>query len=104
MHYHTCEEARQAGNRRKARINRDKILVLCTDMEEFTEEVFAQWQKIPYPKILYTANAAFAEHPDTVFYSQYQSAGRVSDLIPKREFYRDGSVIAKLNQLGEERK
>jgi uncharacterized protein (DUF1919 family) len=104
MHYHTCEEARQAWNRRKARINRDKILVLCTDMEEFTEEVFAQWQKIPYPKILYTANAAFAEHPDTVFYSQYQSAGRVSDLIPKREFYRDGSVIAKLNQLGEERK
>lgn len=104
MHYHTCEEARQAWNRRKARINRDKILVLCTDMEGFTEEVFAQWQKIPYPKILYTANAAFAAHPDTVFYPQYQSAESVPDLIPKREFYRDGSIIAKLNQLGEERK
>ncbi len=103
MHYDTCEEARQDWNRRKARINKGKILVLCTDMENFTEEVFAQWQTIAYPKILYTANASYAEHPDTVFYPHYQSAGRVPDLIPKREFYRDGKVIAMLNQLCEER-
>lgn len=101
-HYETCAEARQAWNRRKARINKEKILVLCTDMEEFTEEVFAQWQTIGYPKILHTANASFAGHPDTVFYPQYESAGRVPDLIPKREFYRDGKVIALLNRLGKE--
>lgn len=102
MHYRTCAEARQAWNRRKARINRQKILVLCTDMEEFTEEVYAQWQTIVYPKILFTANAAFADHPDAVYYPQHQSSGRVPDLIPKREFYRDTKVINTLNRLGEE--
>lgn len=102
MHYNTCEEARQAWQRRKVRINKRKILVLCTDMEDFTEEVFTQWQKIPYPKILYTANAAFADHPDTVFYPQYQAAGRVPDLIPRREFYRNFRVIDILNRLGKE--
>lgn len=102
MHYETCMEARQAWNRRKARINREKILILCTDMEEFTEEIFAQWQTIGYPKILYTANASFADHPDTVFYPQYESAGHVPDLIPKREFYRDDKVTALLNRLGKE--
>lgn len=102
MHYETCAEARQAWNRRKVRINKEKILILCTDMEEFTEEIFAQWQMIAYPKILYTANASFAGHPDTVFYPQYEYAGHVPDLIPKREFYRDGKVTALLNRLGKE--
>lgn len=101
MHYGTCAEARQDWNRRKARIDKEKILVLCTDMEGFTQDVFAQWQKITYPKLLYTANAAFAAHPDTVFYPQYQSVGHVPDLIPKREFYRDGRLIALLNQFGK---
>lgn len=103
MHSETCLEARQDWERRKARLNRDKILVLCTDMENFTEEVFAQWQKIPYPKLLYTANAAWAAHPDSVFYPEYQPGGCVPDLIPKREFYRNGKVIEKWNQLCEER-
>lgn len=102
MHYHTCTEAVEAWNRRKTRLNRNKILVLCTDMEDFTQDVFAQWQKITYPKLLYTANAAFAAHPDTVFYPKYQEAGCVPDLIPKREFYHDGRVIAMLNQFGGE--
>lgn len=102
MHYRTCAEARMDWNRRKARINKGKILVLCTDMEDFTEEVFAQWQTIAYPKILYSSNISYAEHPDTVFYPQYESAGRVPDLIPKREFYRDGRVIDILNRLGKE--
>lgn len=103
MHYQTCAEARQAWNRRKVRINKAHIFVLCTDMENFTEDVFEQWRKITYPKLLFTANAAFVTHPDTVFYPEYQSVGHVPDLIPKREFYRDGRVIAMLNQFGEER-
>lgn len=103
MHYHTCAEARQAWERRKARIRQERILVLCTDMEDFTQDVFAQWKKITYPKLLYTANAAFAAHPDTVLYPKYQSVGHVPDLIPKREFYRDGRVIALLNQFGKEK-
>lgn len=102
MHYGTCAEAWRDWNRRKARINKGKILVLCTDMENFTEDAFVQWQTIAYPKLLFTANAAFSAHPDTVFYPQYQSAGRVPDLIPGREFYQDSRVINMLNRFVRE--
>lgn len=103
MHYATCSEARDAWNRRKHRINWDRIVVLCTDMENFTDEEFSQWKDVSYPKVLFTANAGFAQDRDSVFYPEYRSAGHVSDLIPKREFYRDGRVIAMLNQFGEDR-
>ena len=97
MHYATCLEARDAWNRRKHRINWDNILVLCTDMEDFTDEVFARWKDIPYPKVLFTANSSFAQDQDSVFYPEYQSGGRVGDLISQRKFYRDDRVMTMLN-------
>ncbi len=93
MHYNTCEEAKAAWERRKKRINRDKIVVLSTDMEGFDEAVFEQWKTIPFPKVLFTANPAFANEPGTVFYPEYQSLGCVPDLIPKREFYKEQILV-----------
>lgn len=103
MHYDTCSEAKAAWNRRKTRVDWEHILVLCTDMEDFTDEVFENWKKISYPKILFTSNAAFAGEQDTVYYPQYQSMGHVPDLIPKREFYRSGKVMTTLNHLCKEK-
>ncbi|MCF2652697.1 DUF1919 domain-containing protein [Anaeromassilibacillus senegalensis] len=103
MHYATCSEARDAWNRRKCRINWDRIAVLCTDMEDFTDEVFARWKDVPYPKVLFTANSSFAQHQDSVFYPEDQPAGRVGDLISGRKFYRDGRVMAMLNHTDEEK-
>lgn len=96
MHYDTCHEAKAAWERRTARIKWDKIVVLCTDMEGFSNDVFAQWKTVPYPKVLFTANPEFAGDPDSVFYPQYQSKGCISDLIAKREFYKDGKVLGCL--------
>ena len=97
MHYATCTEARDAWNRRKDRINWNRIVVLCTDMEAFTQDVFKQWKTIKYPKMLFTANASFAQDRDSVFYPEYQSLGKVGDLISGRKFYRDDRVMAMLN-------
>lgn len=96
MHYDTCSQAREAWARRTRRIDRDSIVVLCTDMEDFTEEVFEQWKTVPYPKLLFTADAGFARDRDSVYFPEYQAQGRVGDLIPGRKFYRDDRVMAML--------
>lgn len=96
MHYQTCTEAKEAWERRKNRINWDNILVLSTDMEDFSEEVFEQWQQIKYPKILFSAKEW--EDKNCLVFPQYQMQGRVADLIPKREFYKNNILINKANE------
>lgn len=97
MHYETCKEAQEAWQRRKARVQWDKILVLCSDMEGFDDAVFAQWQNIPYPKVLFTANEAYAQEPGSVYYPEYDKT--VQDLIPGRNFYRNGTLMNAVNRL-----
>lgn len=99
MHYHTCQEAEAEWEKRKTRIIRDNIVVLCTDMVDFTDEVFEKWRQIPYPKVLFTAKREYANEPDTVYFPEYESNGKVPDLIPKREFYRDGVLIDTVNRM-----
>lgn len=99
MHYHTCYEAESAWEKRKQRIKRDKIIVLCTDMEDFTDEVYARWKQISYPKVLFTAQRKYANESETVFFPEYEKDGKVPDLIPKREFYRDNVLINAVNHL-----
>lgn len=99
MHYHTCQEAEAEWEKRKTRIIRDNIIVLCTDMVDFTNEVFEKWRQIPYHKVLFTAKREYANEPDTVYFPEYESNGKVPDLIPKREFYRDGVLIDTVNRM-----
>lgn len=97
MHYKTCEEAKAAWERRKARVDYDNIVIISTDMEGFDDSVFEQWKAIPYPKALFTANPKYANDPGSVYYPQYQ--GYVVDLIPKREFYKDGTLVIRVNKV-----
>lgn len=99
MHYHTCHEAEVAWEKRKKRIKRDKIIVLCTDMEDFTDEVYIRWKQISYPKVLFTAKRKYLNDPGTVFFPEYEKNGKVPDLIPKRKFYRNGVLINAVNSL-----
>lgn len=93
MHYETCKEAKEQWNRRKQRVNWNKIIVLSTDREGFDETVFQQWKQIPYPKVLFTAQQQFSNDEDSVFFPQYAEQGNVADLIPQREFYKDDKVL-----------
>ncbi len=92
MHYETCKDAKELWDRRKLRINWNKVIVLSTDREEFDEAVFHQWLQIPYPKVLFTAQQQFSEDADSVFFPQYNAQGCVPDLIPQREFYKDNKI------------
>lgn len=101
MHYHSCTEAMDAWERRKKRINWNKIIVVSTDREGFDETVYTQWKKIPYSKVLFTAQKRYAQEPNTVYYPQYEKNGMVPDLIPDREFYQDGVLVDTVNSLAE---
>jgi uncharacterized protein (DUF1919 family) len=95
MHYDTCKEAKAVWDKRKARINWDKIFVIGTDRDGFDADAYEQWKRIPYPKILFTAHPEFTE--DAVFYSEYAGDGQIGDLISERKFYRCGLLSEKIN-------
>ena len=98
MHYDTCQEAATDWEKRKTRIIRDNIIVLCTDMVDFTDEVYEKWKQISYSKVLFTAKRKYAGESDVVFFPEYETNGKVPDLIPKREFYRDGTLMETVNR------
>lgn len=99
MHYSTCKEAKEAWDKRKARINWDKIFVIGTDRDGFDENVYEQWKRIQYPKILFTAHRAFTE--DAVYYPEYEAEGQVGDLISGRCFYRNNLVKKMIEKTGD---
>ena len=97
VHYETCREAEEAWERRKQRIRYDRIVVLSTDRDGFTEEVFEKWQRISYPKALFTANAKYADHVDSVYFPEYKQDGCIPDIIPSRAFYKAGKLTDRIN-------
>ena len=96
QHYASCEEAKNKWEERKRRINKEKIVVLCTDRDEFSEETYVEWEKIPYPKLLYSAT--YRNDQEVLFYPEYNCSGRVGDLIPTREFYKNHYLIETINR------
>ena len=100
MHYASCTEAETAWKRRKDRIRWDRILILASDMEGFDDACYEKWLEIPYPKVLFTSKKRTAE--GCVFFPEYEGRDCVPDLIPRREFYRDGVLLNTVNMLGVE--
>lgn len=98
MHYQSCKEAKEIWNKRKSRINYEKILVLSTDRNGFTDEIYKKWEEIPYKKILFTVKKQYCKG-EAVAYPEYQKDGYVPDLIPKREFYKEGILINTVNSM-----
>ena len=102
MHYNTCKEARDSWNRRKKRVNLNKILILCTDRDGFNMSTYLEWKKIKYPKILFTNNKKYSK--DSIYYSEYKNNSCISDIISNRKFYRNDVLINTINSLKKEEK
>lgn len=101
MHYASCTEAEKAWKRRKDRIRWDRILILASDMEGFDDACYEKWLEIPYPKVLFTAKKRTAD--GCVFFPEYEGRACVPDLIPRREFYRDGVLLNTVNKFYKEK-
>ena len=95
MHYETCQEAKEAWDKRKQRISWDKIFVIGTDRDGFDDDIYAQWKQILYPKILFTAHSKYTE--DAVCFPEYVEEDQIGDLIPERKFYTNPQLISSLN-------
>ena len=98
QHYDSCTEAMEKWEERKQRIDWEKVVVLCSDMEAFSEDTYLEWQKISFPKLLFTATDHHAPSEE-VCYPEYQEAGKVPDLIPDRAFYRNETILELVNRL-----
>ena len=99
QHYRSCTEAAEVWERRKKRIQWDRIVIFSTDREDFNDEVFRLWNQIPYPKVLFTAQKRYAQQADSVYFPEYEQDGFVPDLIPNREFYRNETLIDTINRM-----
>lgn len=97
VHYDTFRQAADAWHRRTQRVDLSNPVVLCTDRDGFTPELFERWKAIPYPKVLFTADKRYADHPDSVYFPGYAREGCVGDLIPKREFYKNDKLLTTVN-------
>lgn len=102
MHYSTCREAMNAWARRKERIDYDRIVILATDRDGFTDEEFRKWKALPYQKVLFTVNAEYRGEKGVIYYPEYKKCSSIPDLIFAREFYKDGILISEVNQIQKE--
>lgn len=57
VHYHDYEDFLSTWNRRKARINKNKLFLIFTDRDGFTPNLLDEIQKLPYPKVLYSCRS-----------------------------------------------
>lgn len=100
MHYNSCKEARDAWNKRKKRVNLNKLFIIATDRDGFNDNVYKLWQNIKYKKILLTVKEKY-RNKDAIVFKKYDEDNCVPDLIPHREFYKDDQLINILNTLKE---
>lgn len=99
MHFDTCAQAREAWQRRKARVRLDRVVVIATDRNGFDDACFEQWKKLPYRKILYTANPAYASEPGTVVFEEYAGQACVGNIIDHKQFFKDDVIFDVINSL-----
>lgn len=101
LHYETCEEAKAAWEKRKLRIDYDKILILSTDRDGFDKKLFEEWKKVPYAKVLFTSQKNYSTDKDSLYFPEYEELGMIPDLIPNREFYRNEKLIKTVNEMAK---
>lgn len=102
MHYETCRLAQDAWQRRCRRIRRDRMVVICTDRDGFDDDDFRKWCAIPCPKVLFTAQNVYRDHPDSVYFGAFRKQGYVGDLIDHRLFYRRDALVNRIRKINEE--
>lgn len=94
LHYENFYSARTNWNKRKERINFDKIFVIISDRDNFNEDLLAKIDEIKYPKVLF-AHKKYNDY--TVFIEKDKNKKMVGDLtdyinfngVRKYEYYFD---------------
>ena len=97
-HYNTCKEAVEKWNERKKRIKFDKLAVIMTDRDGFNQEIFEEFKKVKYPKLLFTSNENY-KFEDSIYYYEFMKECSVGDILSNKKFYKEDKLINLVNKL-----
>ena len=87
LHYKTFEDAKIKWEERKKRINYDKIFVIMSDRDFFSEDLIEEFKKIKYKKILYSHKKIDIE--ECVYIKKDKDKKMVDDLTKYINFKGD---------------
>ena len=87
MHYETEEDALSKWETRKARINKDKIFVICIERDGFSDEHYKEFKKLKYPKAFFTIRKELKEDPECIYIPRFKNESQIPDIIPYRYMY-----------------
>lgn len=69
VHYKSVSEAQEDWNRRKVRINWDKLFIIMNDRNGCTENELKEFEELDYEnKVFFTCNKAWSEKYKSAFY------------------------------------
>ncbi len=79
MHYATQQEAEEAWNRRKQRIDWDNLFVLMTEKDGCTEEILKAFDALPYPNKAVFTRIPMPHIQSAVYIPGFEDAGEVGN-------------------------
>lgn len=74
LHYKNKNEALKCWYERKKRIDKNKIIILMTDRDQFSDNEYVEFEKLHYKKILFTCNINLKNNNNVNYISKYKGA------------------------------
>lgn len=81
VHYKSFEELYHSWNRRRQRINYNKIGIIMTDRDGWNEKMLSRFLELPYPKLLYSH--IDYHFPEVIYMPEFASDGEVGIMTDK---------------------
>lgn len=95
LHYKSCNEAMDKWKRRCSRVNRNKIFILDTDRDGFNIDFFNSYEKINFPKLIFTSKDYKNKY--NIFVKEFEGSPYVGDLYNSAIFYKYINPIKWIN-------
>lgn len=97
LHYNSEEEAKEKRDRRKERINFDKLIIKFNDQNGFKEEYYERFKKLPYKhKLFFTCNPHYTDS-FCVYFKKYNGFSSILEDVTSYKRYVD--MKEKINEL-----
>jgi uncharacterized protein (DUF1919 family) len=93
LHYKNENEAKTKWNRRKARVNKAKMLIIMNDQNRFENELMNRFDKISSPKVFLSSKQREGENVKIISY--YEDKQFVGDMYnDKLKCFKDFDLVA----------
>jgi uncharacterized protein (DUF1919 family) len=97
MHYKTKKEVLEKWNKRVKRINFSNLFVVFSDGEEFRQEHYYQFERLPYKHKIFLSSKQAEASKITVFVRECAESPHVYDVTKNRKYEKYWDVIKWLN-------